>query len=121
MPSTAQKQGEKTIRRIPDIKLKATLSFFLHSIESHAFILPATGDHFMKTATFNAILDVKSGRDALCRRIESGERVRARVDLVLDTVHSRDDGTSIEFSGAVQAVKEFMAARRLAKRKARRA
>ena len=67
-----------------------------------------------------AILDVKSGREALERRVAAGERVRVRVDLVLDTVHSRNDGVSTEFSGAVQAVKEFKAAGRPAKRGVRR-
>jgi len=77
----------------------------------------------MKDAAFRsdfAILDVKGGSAALASMIEAGERVRVRVDLVLDTVHSRDDGTSIEFSGCVQSVKQFKApARRGAKRRHR--
>ncbi|WP_454629637.1 hypothetical protein [Bradyrhizobium cenepequi] len=69
----------------------------------------------MKSAPFKsgfAILDVQSGRSKLARRIAAGEKVRVRVDLVLDTQHSRDDGISIEFSGAVRSVKQFKQAAR---------
>lgn len=72
----------------------------------------------MKTAPFTsgfAVLDVRSGRAALAKRIAAGQRVRVRVDLVLDTQHSRDDGISIEFSGQVQSVKQFKAPARARK------
>jgi len=45
-----------------------------------------------------AILDVKAGRADLAKRISRGERVPVTITGVIDTVHSRDDGTSIEFS-----------------------
>lgn len=76
----------------------------------------------MKDAPFKsgfAILDVKSGRAALAKRIGAGEKVRVRIDMVLDTRHSRDDGISIEFSGQVSSVKQFKAPAR--PRKGRRA
>jgi hypothetical protein len=76
----------------------------------------------MKSAPFKstfAILDVKGGRDALARRLKAGEKVRVRVDMVLDSALSRDDGVSIEFGGAVQSVKQFKAPAR--GRKGRRA
>lgn len=63
----------------------------------------------MQTAPFKssfAIVDVKGGRAALARRIQRGP-VRVRIDILLDNQHSRDDGTSIEFSGEVVSVKEF--------------
>lgn len=66
----------------------------------------------MKDATFKssfAVLDVKSGRKALAARIAAGEKVRVRIDMVLDTQHSGDDGTSIEFTGHVSSVKQFKA------------
>lgn len=54
-----------------------------------------------------AILDVKAGRAALAKRIAAGEKVRVRVDIVLNNQWGSDDGTSIEFSGEVKSVKEF--------------
>jgi hypothetical protein len=76
----------------------------------------------MKDAPFKsdfAILDVKSGRAALAKRIGRGEKVRVRIDVVLDTQHSGDDGVSIEFSGNVSSVTQFKAPGRA--RKGRRA
>lgn len=77
----------------------------------------------MQDATFKskfAVLDVEKGREALAKRVAAGEKVRVRIDVVLDTENSRDDGTSIEFSGGVQSVKEFKAPARRAKRRPRR-
>jgi hypothetical protein len=48
-----------------------------------------------------AILDVKDGRHELAKRIRAGEKFTVTFDLTLDTVHSKDDGVSIEFSGSV--------------------
>ena len=65
----------------------------------------------MKDAPFKstfAILDVKSGRAALAKRIANGEKIQVRVHMVLDNQSSNDDGTSIEFSGEVLFVKEFV-------------
>lgn len=45
-----------------------------------------------------ALLDVKHGRVALARRINSGERVPVTIRGYIDTVHGNDDGTSIEFA-----------------------
>lgn len=45
-----------------------------------------------------AILDIKRGRVEMARRINKGERIPVTIRGYLDTVHSRDDGTSIEFS-----------------------
>ncbi|MBA2689989.1 MAG: hypothetical protein H0U63_04220 [Burkholderiales bacterium] len=77
----------------------------------------------MKSAAFKsgfAILDVRSGRQALAKRIAAGEKVRVRIDLVLDAAE-HEDGISIEFSGAVLSVKQFKSpARAGGKRKARR-
>ncbi len=53
-----------------------------------------------------AILDVKGGRAALRKRIEAGEKVHVVIRGVIDTVHSHDDGTSIEFSLAVKSAHE---------------
>ena len=52
-----------------------------------------------------ASLDVKRGRVELARRINRGERIPVTIRGYIDTVHSHDDGTSIEFSlSAVEAV-----------------
>ena len=64
----------------------------------------------MKPAPFKsdfAIIDVKSGRKALAKRIARGEKVRILIDMVIDCQHGRDDGISIEFNGEVQSVKQF--------------
>ncbi len=46
-----------------------------------------------------AILDVKRGRVDLARRINRGEtRIPVTIRGYINTVHSNDDGTSIEFS-----------------------
>lgn len=45
-----------------------------------------------------ALLDVKVGRAALAKRVRAGERVPVTIRGYIDTVHSRDDGTSIEFA-----------------------
>ncbi len=77
----------------------------------------------MKDAPFKsdfAILDVKKGRQDLHKRIGRGEKVRVRIDLTLDTIHSDDDGVSREFSGRVTLVKEFKSPARAAKRSRRR-
>lgn len=47
------------------------------------------------------IVDVKKGRAALKRYIEKGNKVKITAIIELDTVHSRDDGESIEFSGQI--------------------
>ncbi|MCK1577863.1 hypothetical protein [Bradyrhizobium sp. 174] len=78
----------------------------------------------MKTAPFTsrfAILDVRSGRAALAKRIAAGEAVRVRVDLVLGSQHSKDDGISTEFSGRVESVKMFKAPGKIRRRRSRRA
>lgn len=72
----------------------------------------------MKDASFTsrfAVLDVRSGRSALAKRIAAGETVRVRVDLVLNYQHSNDDGISAEFSGRVESVKQFKAPARARK------
>ncbi|UPT99321.1 hypothetical protein J4G48_0015255 [Bradyrhizobium barranii subsp. apii] len=72
----------------------------------------------MQNAPFTsrfAILGVRTGRAALAKRIAAGEAVRVRVDLVLDQRQSPDDGTSIEFSGCVESVKQFKAPARARK------
>lgn len=64
----------------------------------------------MKPAPFKsdfAILDVKSGRKALAKRMARGEKVRVLIDMVIEQQHGNDDGVSIEFSGTVQSVKQF--------------
>ena len=54
-----------------------------------------------------ALLDVKKGRQALAKKIAAGGKVRVRIDMVIDTQHGSDDGTSIEFCGDVLSVKQF--------------
>jgi hypothetical protein len=64
----------------------------------------------MKSASFKsdfAILDVKTGRHALQKRIANSGPVRVLVEMTLDYQHGRDDGTSIEFSCTVNSVKEY--------------
>jgi len=56
-----------------------------------------------------AIIDVKQGRGALAKLIRDGGKVLVRVDLLIDTVHSQDDGTSIEFGGEVKAIRQLPA------------
>ena len=51
-----------------------------------------------KISTSFAILDVKHGRVDLARRVNRGERIPVTIRGYIDTVHSHDDGTSIEFS-----------------------
>ena len=65
----------------------------------------------MKPAPFKsdfAILDVKTGRKALAKRIARGEKVRVLVDMVIDAQGSHDDSGSIQFIGEVQSVKQFV-------------
>lgn len=57
-----------------------------------------------------AILDVKTGRSELARRIGHGAKVLVHIEMLIDNQHGRDDGTSIEFSGAVLSIKEVEAA-----------
>lgn len=45
-----------------------------------------------------AIIDVKGGRVKLAKRVNAGERIPVTIRGYIDTVHSQDDGTSIEFS-----------------------
>jgi len=52
-----------------------------------------------------AILDVKKGRASLARFIERGGQVDVTIKLNINNVHSRDDGVSIEFSGAYRDLK----------------
>ncbi len=65
----------------------------------------------MKLAPFKsdfAILDVKTGRAALAKRLaKTGKPAWVRVDMLIDRPHGRDDGTSVEFSCTVLSVKEF--------------
>jgi hypothetical protein len=62
----------------------------------------------IKISSDFAILDVKNGRVALAKRINRGERVPVTIRGYIDTVHSNDDGTSIEFSlSAVDAVERL--------------
>lgn len=64
----------------------------------------------MKSAPFKsdfAILDVKTGRKALAKRIAKGEKVRVLIDMVIECQHGSDDGVSIEFNGEVQSVRQF--------------
>ena len=49
------------------------------------------------TSTF-AILDVKKGRAALAKAVKAGKEFDVVIRGTLDCQHSRDDGTSIEFS-----------------------
>jgi len=51
------------------------------------------------------ILDVKKGRRRLAERIARGQTITVWIKATLDTQHSRDDGTSIEFSGVVHVLK----------------
>lgn len=51
-----------------------------------------------------AIIDVKRGRRELARFIGNGGKVLVRAEVLLDSVNSRDDGTSIEFSGSVTSI-----------------
>lgn len=53
-----------------------------------------------------AILDIKRGRVEMAKRINRGERIPVTIRGYLDTVHSRDDGTSIEFSLQVTSAVE---------------
>ncbi len=56
-----------------------------------------------------AILDVKDGRHELERKINlRGGSVHVLVEMMIDRVHSRDDGTSREFSCSVTSVKEYV-------------
>ena len=64
----------------------------------------------MKTASFKsdfALLDVKTGRAALEKRLVRSGPFKVRVDMMIDYAHGSDDGTSIEFSCTVLSVKEF--------------
>lgn len=54
-----------------------------------------------------ALLDVKTGRAALAKRIEKGERIPVVVRGVLYSQWGHDDGTSIEFEVDVESVKEL--------------
>jgi len=54
-----------------------------------------------------AILDVKTGRKALAKRIAKGGKVRVLIDMLIEGQSSPDDGVSIEFNGEVQSVKQF--------------
>jgi hypothetical protein len=63
----------------------------------------------MKTAPFKsdfAILDVKTGRAALAKRLKSGP-IKVRIDMFIDYAHGNDDGVSQEFSCTTLSVKEF--------------
>jgi len=55
----------------------------------------------MEITSHFAILDVKEGRHELAEHILAGGQVSLVVQIKLDHVHSRDDGTSIEFAGVV--------------------
>lgn len=56
-----------------------------------------------------AILDVKTGRAALEKRLaKRGKPLRVLVDMTIDYVHGSDDGVSQEFSCTVLTVKEFV-------------
>ena len=64
----------------------------------------------MKPAPFKstfAILDVKSGRSALDKRLAKSGPIKVRVDMMIDYVSGNDDGVSQEFSCTVLSVKEF--------------
>lgn len=64
----------------------------------------------MQTAPFKsdfAILDVKEGRRGLAAQINAGFKQRVLIEMEIDTQHSADDGTSIEFSGSVKSVKLY--------------
>lgn len=64
----------------------------------------------MKAAPFKsdfALLDVKTGRAALEKRLKKSGPIRVRVDMTIEYAHGSDDGTSIEFSSTVHSVKEF--------------
>lgn len=54
-----------------------------------------------------ALLDVKSGRAALAKRIEIGERIPVVIRGVIRKQWGNDDGTSIEFEVDVDSVKEL--------------
>lgn len=63
----------------------------------------------MKPAAFKsefALLDVKTGRNALVKRLQKGP-VKVRVDMLIGYAAGHDDGTSIEFSCHVLSVKEM--------------
>jgi len=45
------------------------------------------------------LLDIKRNRHALEKHVKAGGKLRVTIEVDLDTVWSRDDGTSIEFTG----------------------
>jgi hypothetical protein len=53
-----------------------------------------------------ALLDVKTGRAALARRIAKGEEIPVTIRGTIIGVWGNDDGTSIEFQMDVASVKE---------------
>jgi hypothetical protein len=64
----------------------------------------------MKTAPFKsdfALLDVKTGRAALEKRLTKSGPFKVRVDMMIDYAHGDDDGVSQEFSCTTLSVKEF--------------
>lgn len=64
----------------------------------------------MKPAPFKsdfALLDVKTGRAALERRLKKSGPIPVRVYATIDYAHGSDDGTSIEFTCTVKSVEEF--------------
>lgn len=64
----------------------------------------------MKSAVFKsdfALLDVKTGRAALEKRLAKSGKVRIRVDMTIDYPWGGDDGVSQEFVCTVSSVKEF--------------
>lgn len=46
------------------------------------------------------IVDVERGCKTLARKIKAGKKFRVVIEVEINTVHSRFDGTSIEFSGS---------------------
>lgn len=50
------------------------------------------------------IVGAKEGREELATHIATGGKALVEVQVWIDTVHSRDDGASIEFSGSVQRI-----------------
>lgn len=70
---------------------------------------PITGSD-MQPAAFKsdfALLDIKTGRAALDKRIKKSGPIRVRVDMTINYSASGDDGTSVEFACDVHSVKEF--------------
>lgn len=54
-----------------------------------------------------ALLDVTTGRAALAKRIERGERIPVVIRGTINARWGGDDGTSIEFEVDVSGVKEL--------------